>query len=140
MVSQGGGRQEGSSGGELRSFAMADALRRWRRMREETEREEEWEMASARVSKLTQAKAGVWTRGGHAAAAHYHGGARWRAAGAPRAMRRECSVATVIQISNTTSNVQLKLHFPPIITPKQIDYLINRLHRYVEVCVYYNIA
>ena len=44
MVSQGGGRQEGRNGGELRSFARADALRHRQRMREETEREEEWEM------------------------------------------------------------------------------------------------
>ena len=66
--------------------------------------------------------------------------ARWRAAGAPRATRCERSIAAAIQISNTTSNVQLQLHFPPIITPKQIDYLINRLHRYVELRVYYNIA
>ena len=141
MVSQGGGRQEGSGGGELDSFAMADVHRRRQRMREETQSERKngrW--ASARVSKSTQAKVGAWTRGGHAAAAHYHGGARWRAAGAPRATRCERSIAAAIQISNTTSNVQLKLHFPPIISPKQIDYLINRLYRYVELRVYYIIA
>jgi len=67
-------------------------------------------------------------------------GARWRRVQTREATRRERSVAAVIQNSNTTSNVQLKLRFPPIISPKQIDYLINRLHRYVELRVYYNIA
>jgi len=46
--------KEASGGGELRSFAMADALRRRQRMGEETESERKnGRGASARVSKST---------------------------------------------------------------------------------------
>jgi len=88
-LGKGAGEEEressASSSGVSPSSAMAlagsEAEKRGREWRGQGE-------CSGSASPKRHAKAGVRTRGGHAAAAHYHGGARWRAAGAPRATRR----------------------------------------------------
>jgi len=88
-LGKGAGEEEressASSSGVSPSSAMAlarsEAEKRGREWRGQGE-------CSGLASPKRHAKAGARTRGGHAAAAHYHGGARWRAASAPRATRR----------------------------------------------------
>ena len=85
---------------------------------------------------------------------YMHKGARWQASAAQRshaacgvrsrsatrAAAPEQPLFNIFKILIPPRKYKLKSHFPPIISPKPIDYLFHRLHRCVGLHEYINIA
>ena len=93
-------------------------------------------------------------RGQGKCSVYMHKGARWQASAAQRshaacgvrsrsatrAAAPEQPLFNIFKILIPPRKYKLKSHFPPIISPKPIDYLFHRLHRCVGLHEYINIA